>query len=87
LVIGSLQNLLNLAAGKLLTSMKHLSSIGLVLFESFQIVCVGFLSALLDPVGGLVVVVDQILGLGEQKVGMLVCRSEIVGFSGGSGLS
>jgi hypothetical protein len=87
LVIGPLQDLLDLTAGKLLSSMKHLSSIGLVFLESFQMVCFRFLSALLDPVGGLVVVIDQIFGLGEQKVGVLVCRSEIVGFGGGSGLS
>lgn len=46
-----------------------------------------FLSARVDTIGGLVVVVDQAFGLCEQKVSMFVCRSEVEGISCRSALS
>ena len=36
-------------------------------------------SARVDTVGGLIVVVDQVLGFCEQKVGMFVRRSDVAG--------
>jgi len=65
LVIRSLQDSLDLTESELLASMKHLSCIVLVLFESLSMIGGEFLSARLDAVGGLVVVVDQAFGLGE----------------------
>jgi len=65
LVIGSLQDSLDLAEGELLTSMKHLGCIVLVLSKSLGMIGGEFLSARLDAAGGLVVVVDQAFGLGE----------------------
>ena len=65
LIIRSLQDSLYLTESELLASMKHLGCIVLVLFESLGMIGGEFLSARLDAVGGLVVVVDQAFGLGE----------------------
>jgi hypothetical protein len=58
--------------------MKHLGRIVLVLFESLGMVGDAFLSAVLGPVGGILVVLDQVFGLVEQKASMFVCRLDVV---------